>query len=289
VSLSVLGLVLASAVVHATWNLWIKQLGPGVRQAPLLWLLTAISSAGYAPFALATIASTGWRADATSLGLIAGSGVIHVGYFFLLLRGYRVGDLSLVYPLARGTGPLLAAAGAVALFAERPTALSVTGALLVVAGVLVLTHRGAADARASIASGVRYGLATGIAIAVYTLWDGWAVKRAGVPPLVFYWGGEVVRVLALSPLALREPAQVPALWRSQRWRVLGIALLSPLSYILILLALRSGDVGHIAPAREVSILIGAWLGGRVLGEGDRRRRVVAAAAFAGGVVALALS
>ena len=288
-SLSVLGLVLASAVVHATWNLWIKQLGPGVRQAPLLWLLTAISSAGYAPFALATIASTGWRADATSLGLIAGSGVIHVGYFFLLLRGYRVGDLSLVYPLARGTGPLLAAAGAVALFAERPTALSVTGALLVVAGVLVLTHRGAAGARAPIAPGVRYGLATGIAIAVYTLWDGWAVKRAGVPPLVFYWGGEVVRVLALSPLALREPAQVPALWRSQRWRVLGIALLSPLSYILILLALRSGDVGHIAPAREVSILIGAWLGGRVLGEGDRRRRVVAAAAFAGGVVALALS
>jgi uncharacterized membrane protein len=80
-----------------------------------------------------------------------------------------------------------------------------------------------------------------------------------------------------------------ALWRAQRWRVLGIALLSPLSYILILLALRQGDVGHIAPAREVSILIGAYLGGRVLGEGDRRRRLVAAAAFAAGVIALAVS
>ena len=286
-SLSVLGLVLASAVVHATWNLWIKQLGPGVRQAPLLWLLTAISSAGYAPFAWATIASTGWRADATSLGLIAGSGVIHVGYFFLLLRGYRVGDLSLVYPLARGTGPLLAAAGAVALFAERPTALSVTGALLVVAGVLVLTHRGAADARASIASGVRYGLATGIAIAVYTLWDGWAVKRAGIPPLVFYWAGEVVRVVVLTPFVFGARREIADLWRQQRRRVLGIALLSPLSYILILLALRLGDVGHIAPAREVSILFAAWLGGHVLGEGDRRRRLVAAAAFAAGVAALA--
>jgi len=199
--------VLASAVVHATWNLWTKQLGPGVRQASLLWLLTAISSVCYAGFAAVTIAATHWRPDAATLGLIAGSGLIHVGYFFLLLRGYRVGDLSLVYPVARGTGPLLA---------------------------------------------------TGVAIAVYTLWDGWAVKRAGVPPLVFYWGGEVVRVLALSPLALRQPADMRALWRAQRWRVLGIALLSPLSYILILLALCRGDVGHIAPAREVSILFGAW-------------------------------
>jgi len=71
--------------------------------------------------------------------------------------------------------------------------------------------------------------------------------------------------------------------------VLGIALLSPLGYILILLALRQGDVGHIAPAREVSIMIGAYLGGRVLGEGDRRRRLVASAAFAAGVIALALA
>ena len=110
-----------------------------------------------------------------------------------------------------------------------------------------------------------------------------------MPPLVFYWGGEVVRVLLLSPVALRAPGDIAALWRSQRWRVLGIALLSPLSYILILLALRLGDVGHIAPAREVSILIGAWLGGRVLGEGDRRRRLIAAVAFAGGVIALAFA
>ena len=293
--LSVLGLVLASAIVHATWNLWAKELGgpgPGgspVRQVPLLWLLTAISSVFYAGFAWATVAATHWRPDATALALIAGSGAIHVGYFFLLLRGYRAGDLSLVYPLARGTGPLLATAGAVALFAERPTPLSLAGALLVVSGVVVLTHRRAAEGRAALWPGVRYGLATGVSIAVYTLWDGWAVKRAGVPPLVYYWAGEVVRTVLLSPLALGQRRDVASLWRSQRPRVVGIALLSPLSYILILLALRSGEVGHIAPAREVSILIGAWLGGRVLGEGDRRRRLVAAAAFAGGVVALALS
>jgi drug/metabolite transporter (DMT)-like permease len=290
---TVLALVVGSAVVHATWNLWAKQLGPGVRSASLLWLLTAISSLVYAPFALGLLVSGGWRPDTAALVLIAGSGAIHVGYFVLLLRGYRVGDLSVVYPIARGTGPLLATAGAVLLLGERPTPLSVTGVLLIVSGVLVVTTGGMSGstpgAPRRLAAGVGYGIATGVAIAVYTLWDGWGVKRAGVPPLVFYWGGEVVRVLLLSPVALRSPGDVAALWRRQRWRVLGIALLSPLSYILILLALRHGDVGHVAPAREVSILIGAWLGGRVLGEGDRRRRLLAAGAFALGVVALAFA
>ena len=287
--LFVLALVLASAAIHATWNLWTKQLGPDVRQAPLLWMLTAISSVFYAPFAWVTIARAHWAPSPAALALMIGSGVIHVGYFFLLLRGYRVGDLSLVYPLARGTGPLLATAGAVVLFHEHPSALSVTGALLVVTGVAVMTLPAARGARGHAAAAVRYGLATGVAIAVYTLWDGWGVKRAGVPPLVFYWAGEVVRVLTLSPLAAGQRGEMASLWRAQRWRVIGIALLSPLSYILILVALRQGDVGHIAPAREVSILIGAWLGGRVLGEGDRRRRLVASAAFAAGVIALAIA
>ena len=200
--LLVLGLVLASAVVHATWNLWTKQLGPAVRQASLLWLLTAISSVCYAPFAVATMAHTHWSPTPSALALILGSAWIHVGYFFLLLRGYRAGDLSLVYPLARGTGPLLATAGAVALFGEHPTWLSVTGALLVVTGVAVMTAPAVRGVRGHAAAAVGYGLATGVSIAIYTLWDGWGVKRAGVPPLVFYWAGEVVRVLTLTPLAM---------------------------------------------------------------------------------------
>src|SRR5262245_11457020 len=251
-------------------------------------MINASAAVMFAPLAWATITTTHWRPDATSLVLIGGSGLIHTGYFFLLLRGYRVGDLSLVYPVARGTGPLLATAGAVALFHERPTALSVTGVLLIVAGVAVMTGRGAGE-QTRLGAAIRYGLATGVSIAGYTLWDGWGVKRAGVPPLVFYWASEVVQAATLTPLAAHASADLRALWSGHRARVLGIALFSSLSYILILLALKRGDVGHIAPAREVSILIGAWLGGRVLGEGDRRRRLVAAAAFACGVIALAIS
>lgn len=288
-TLATLALVLASALVHATWNLWTKQVGPGARSGPLMWLLVTISALVYAPVAILYAAKTGWRPDAAALALIVGSGLIHVVYFLLLLRGYRSGDLSIVYPVARGTGPLLASSAAMALFSEPPTAFSVAGLLLIVTGVVVLTWHPGEEARAKLAPGLRYGLATGALIAVYTLWDGWAVKRALIPPLVFYWAGEVVRVVVFTPAAAADRAGVAELWRTQRARVVGIALLSPLSYILVLLAMRTGAVSHIAPAREISILLGAYLGGRVLGEGDRRRRLIAAAAFASGVIALALA
>lgn len=289
VSLTTLALVLASAAIHATWNLWAKQVGPAARTGTLMWLLVAISAVAYAPFALLFAARSGWRPDAAALVLVVGSGLIHVVYFWLLLRGYRHGDLSLVYPVARGTGPLLASLAAIAIFVEPPTAFSLAGLLLIVAGIVVLTWHPDPARHAKLAPALRYGLATGVLIAIYTLWDGWAVKRAGIPALVFYWAGELVRVVAFTPSALGDRAGVAALWRAQWPRVLGIALLSPLGYILILLAMRDGPVSHIAPAREISILLGAYLGGRVLGEGDRRRRLVAAAAFALGVGALALA
>ena len=183
----VIALVLTSAVIHATWNLWAKQIGGTARSGPLMWTLTAVSSVLYAPFALWIITSTGWRPDGTALLFIVGSGLIHVIYFLLLLRGYSRSDLSLVYPVARGTGPLLATAGAIAWMGERPTQLSITGAVCITAGVLVLTLRPALATDHRLGAGLRYGLATGLLIAIYTLWDGWAVKRVLLQPLVFYW------------------------------------------------------------------------------------------------------
>jgi drug/metabolite transporter (DMT)-like permease len=285
----ILALVLTSAVVHATWNLWLKQIGPRPRSGTLMWMLTSISALLYAPVALWALAHGAWRPDRTTLIFVAGSALFHVAYFLLLLRGYRRSDLSVVYPVARGTGPLLAAAGAVAWMGDRVSPLSVTGAALVATGVLVLTLRPGLASDRRLGAGLRYGLATGVTIALYTLWDGWAVQRAGLPPLVYYWGGEMVRVLLFTPAAVAARGDLGETWRSHRWRVFGIAALSPLSYLLILLALRTGRVSTIAPAREISILIGTVLGGHVLGEGQRTRRVVAAAAFVAGVIALAVA
>lgn len=285
-----LALVLASAVVHATWNLWTKELRGDHRDGPLMWTLTAISAACYAPVVVWSLAHGSWRPDVAAIGFVVVSGLIHVGYFLLLLRGYRAGDLSVVYPLARGTGPLLSALAAIVIFREQPSAGSVCGLALILTGIALLTWRGGAGrAVGPPRVAVLYGLAIGVLIAVYTLWDGWSVKRAGIPPIVFYWGGEVTRVLLFTPAALADRPAVASLWRRHRARVLGIALLSPLSYMLVLAAMRTGPVSHIAPAREVSIVLGAWLGSSVLGEGDRSRRLLASAAFAAGVVALALA
>ena len=280
-------LVLTSAAIHASWNLWAKQIGHTAKSATLMWLLTAISATLYAPLAIAMLAQGDWHPTAVSLGAIAGSGVIHIAYFLLLLAGYRAADLSVVYPVARGTGPLIAVLGAIVILGEHATVLSAAGALLIAAGVFILTWRSSLAHDPRLAAGLRYGLSTGFVIAIYTLWDGTAVKRLALAPLVYYWGGEMVRTLLLAPAALADRAGVAALWRDHRARVMGIAVLSPLSYILILIALRQGTVSHIAPAREISILFGATLGGMVLGEPQRRRRLIAAAAFAAGVIALA--
>ena len=110
--------------------------------------------------------------------------------------------------MARGTGPLLAAAGAVAWMGDRVTPLSASGALLVATGVMVLALRTAPDRR--MGAGLRYGLATGLSIATYTLWDGWAVQRAGLPPVAFYWGGELVRVMLFTPAAVAGRASLGA-------------------------------------------------------------------------------
>src|SRR5262249_10030436 len=157
------------------------------------------------------------------------------------------------------------------------------------AGIVVLTLRREFLHAPHLQAGVLYGLLTGVTIGGYTLLDGSAVARAGLPPLVFYWGGEMFRSLIFTPALLADRGGVRPLWRKQRARVLGIALLSPLAYILVLFAMKHGPISHIAPARELSILLGAWFGARVLGEGDRTRRIVAALAFAGGVIALTLA
>ena len=154
---------------------------------------------------------------------------------------------------------------------------------------MVLTARAGFRHSAHLRDGMFYGVLVGVTIGAYTLWDGRAVSKLAIDPLLYYWGGECVRVVLMTPAALADRTGVASLWREHRLRVTGIALLSPLSYILVLIAMRGAGVSHIAPVREVSILIGAWLGARMLGEGDRTRRLIAAAAFAAGVTALAFA
>lgn len=284
-SLLALALVLVSAVAHATWNLFAKRAGGG---PPFVWLFDALATLLYAPLVLASLLWTRPHLGGLALVFLAGTAPLHLTYFLLLQRGYRSGDLSLVYPLARGTGPLLSTALAILLFGERPSALALAGALSIVGGVFVLTGGPLRLRHAGADPAVLFALLTGVVIAGYTLWDKRAVSVVGIPPLLLNWTNGLGRTLLLTPVALRRWPAVRAEWREHRREAFGVAILSPLAYLLVLTALVFTPVSYVAPARESSILIGALLGTRLLAEGEPRRRLAAAGAIVLGVVALAV-
>src|SRR4051812_12360855 len=281
-----LALVLTSAVLHATWNLLAKRVQA---ETPFLFLIYVVGALAYTPFAIAVLViarpELGWIA----LAFVAMAIVLQTVYFATLTAGYRAGDLSLVYPIARATGPLLATVGAIAILGERPTPLGIAGALAIVAGALVLAGdpRSLRARRAGAAVG--FALATGVVIALYTLWDKTAVSVLLIPPIVYDWmviGGQAIVV---APFAWRRRTEVAAVWNAKRGTVIVVGLISRLSYLLMLTALSISPVSYVAPAREIGILFGTLLGVRVLAEGDPRRRVIGAAAMVLGIVLLALS
>ncbi len=280
-----LALVLAAAFVHASWNYLLKRSGGGTI---FVWLFATLSALIYAPLAALVIwlqqPELGW----VHFGLMFASAALHTAYYLLLDRGYRSGDLSVVYPLARGTGPLITILCAVLLLQERPTPVAVSGALLIGGGAIALTG----DPRKLRQSGnlhaVGFALLTGCMIASYTLVDKIAVAAWLIPPLVQDWAANLGRVLLMTPLALRLRGDILPTWRRAKKEIIAVALLCPLSYILVLTAMVFTPVSYVAPAREVSILVAALMGTQLLAEGDVTRRLAAAAAMVAGIVCLAV-
>ncbi|HVR89363.1 MAG TPA: EamA family transporter [Candidatus Limnocylindria bacterium] len=178
-----LALVLASAVAHATWNLFAKR--AATAGAPFLWLSLTLAIPLYAPLAVAVLLITGTRPVLTDVLWMFGSAALNVAYFVFLQRGYRVGDLSVVYPLARGTGPVLSIVAAIAILGERPTPIAIAGAVAIAIGVFML----AGDPRRLQARGMRavvgWALLTGVTIAAYTLWDKRGVSVLLIPPMLY--------------------------------------------------------------------------------------------------------
>ena len=283
-----LGLVLASALIHASWNFLLKKSGGG---AGLITAASVLSLVVYAPIVAAALwLQAGYAFEPMHLVLMAGSGLIHTAYFLLLDRAYRSGgDLSIVYPLARATGPLLTIVVAVLLLGERPGPTALAGAVLIGVSALVLTGNPFAWHRSGARHAVGFALLTGCMIATYTVWDKVGVATFLIPPLLYDWGANAFRVMALLPIARRQaPGAMARAWSERRAAVVAIALLSPLGYILVLIAMVFTPVSLVAPAREVSILFAALMGAHLLREGDLARRVVAAVGMVLGIAGLAL-
>ena len=265
-----LTLILAAAFIHASWNFLAKRASG---HATFTWLFAVLSALFYAPVAAALILFYGASVGRVEIGFMAGSAALHTAYFVLLNQGYRSGDLSLVYPLARGTGPLLSSIAAILFLGERPSAVGLAGALLIIGGVVVLTSNPEQLRRAGARMAVQYALVTGAFIAAYTLWDKQAVSRFAMSPILLDWGANLGRALLLTPFALSHWHETRVEWQTHRREAAGVALLAPLSYILVLTALAFTPVTYVAPAREISILIGTVMGTRLLAEGDVHRRL----------------
>ena len=281
-----LALVLGAALVHASWNYLLKKSGGGIG---FVWLFGGLSSLVYAPLAIAILATQPVPISPLGIALIALSGIIHTGYYLLLDRGYRSADLSVVYPIARATGPLITILVAVLALGERPSALALGGAALVIGGAFVLSL-GAAPGpgkRPGAQRGVVLALLTGCTIAAYTIVDKQAVSVAAVHPLLFDWMMNLVRLALTTPLALRQRGDLSRAWREHRRAAIAVAVLNPLSYILVLTAMVFTPVSYVAPARELSILFAALMGAHWLAEGQAAHRLGCAAAMALGVILLA--
>lgn len=282
-----LALVITAAVLHASWNYLLKKCGGGIG---VLALSAIVATTALTPFSLYLIFAN--DVDFTPLNLVAiiGGGVLHMIYYLLLDRAYRSGgDLSVVYPLARATGPLLTIIVATLIFGERMSALALGGAVLIGISALLLTGNPAKLFSKNAGAGVGFALLCGCMIASYTVWDKQAVAVLLIPPVVFDWGANLSRIAMLTPLAMRrEPGAISRAWNEHRRTVIAIGVLSPLSYILVLTAMVFTPVSYVAPTRELSILFAALLGAHVLKEGDTARRTIAALGMVLGVGGLAL-
>ncbi|GGR20333.1 EamA family transporter [Agromyces mediolanus] len=299
-----LALVLAAACCHAAWNI----LAHGVSRIgiPFLWWGAVAATLVWLPLVPATGGLGEARPEDIALG-VAVSALLHCGYMLVLQRGYARGRLSTVYATARGTGPTLTVIVAVTVLGERPSPAAFGGIAVILAGIVAIglldRGRGSAAASGAAASrtavetsgprrrldpGIAWGLATGVAIAIYTVWDAHAVREWAVPPVAYMVGctlGEIVLYAAM--LGRRRSELLPVMRR--HWpRILLFGALSPLSYILVLVAVTMAPVALVAPMREVSVVLVSLFGAIVLRESRPGWRLAASALVVGGIALLAM-
>ncbi|MEX0801240.1 MAG: DMT family transporter [Dehalococcoidia bacterium] len=282
-------LVLGSALCHASWNFLLKRSG---HKIAFLWSFGAIAFALFLFPALIYAARDGLGSEWLVFG--AGTAFLHGMYGLALTRGYQMGDLSSVYPIARGMGPALVPLLAVIILDESVSVVAGFAIALVVCGIYILNVESFSPndlmqpLRSLNRPAGRVAVLTGTLIAAYTLWDKAALDHLPAVALnQFAMGGHV---LVLFPFVLLDRVRpLAAEWEERRWSILLAGVLAPLAYVLVLAALTSGRVSYIAPAREVGIVIGALLGVVFLGEGYGRWRISGSLLIVAGALTLGLA
>ena len=270
----VIGLILSAALLHATWNAILRG------GADRLWSITvmcATSAVVALPFLflLALPARVSWPC----IGL---SAALQVSYCLFLVRAYREGELAQVYPIARGTSPLLVTLGAVFVAGERLTPAALAGVALVSLGIMALAFE---KTRPSLHSTLS-ALATGVFVAAYTLTDGVGARLSGHAQSYTAWLFLVQgAAMPVVYVALRGRLVLP-LRAAETWKALAGGVFGLLSYGVVIWALSLAPMGRVSALRETSILFAAVIGAVFLKERLTPARVTAALMIAGGAIAL---
>jgi drug/metabolite transporter (DMT)-like permease len=273
----VFAVVLLAAVLHASWNALVKSGGDPYLRLAIVNLTHSVVVLPLLPF-VAVPAAEAWP-------WLLGSVATHLVYYFFLAAGYRVGDLSHVYPIARGVAPPLVALGALLVAGE---VLSLAGTLaigLVCIGIWVVAGRGPTSRRPLLLA-----LGTGTAIAAYTVCDGMGGRASGdvLGYIVWLflldgWPFAVLVLLHRGTGGLRKTL-------AQAWQpAIGGGMMSVLAYGLVIWAMSTAPLAYVSALRETSVILAAAIGTLLLGEPFGRRRILAAGLVVIGVAILQLS
>ena len=261
-------LALAAAVLHAGWNLWVKQ---SEDRWIALWgqMTCAGIMCSVLLVALGGAHNIAWWPLATSAA-------IHSFYAVFLARAYNLGDFSVAYPIARGTGALLAAVGGVLFLSDHLSVVMFIGIGIAVLGILLLA--GQADNKH-----VAAALMVSVTIGAYSVIDSYGSRNMGgnLYPLL----QSTLQAVTLSAYGLatgrRHDMAIALTSTWKRFCVAGIA--SVATYWMVLIAVQKAPVGYVTALRESSVVIVALVGTRYLGEKDMKRRVFAACIVVAGL------
>ena len=285
-----LGLVLLSALCHSTWNLLLKR---AANPEVFAWSLLIAGSVVLAP--LGAVLFWLYPVPPDGYWFVLATVILHVFYFAMLGRGYSRGDLSLVYPIARGIGPMLVPVLAVLFLGERVALPAALGIALIIAGIYIVSWWGRfrqvlSDPFALLRDGgVVYAVLTGLIITAYTLVDKQGV--AHVQPFLYMYLQTIGAGIGLAPWILLQYRWSPVKreWQENFWPIVLAGILVFTAYGMVLTAFSISRVSYISPAREVGIVIGVLMGVLILKEPFGGGRLLGSAFIVAGLALIALS
>jgi drug/metabolite transporter (DMT)-like permease len=276
-----LAILVCAAVLHSSAHVALKG---GKDKLAFAWWQLLVILVFYSPVLLT--AKWGWSPAVWLIVIV--SGLVEAAYFYTTSRAYTLGDLSVTYPLARGSAPLFITLWAILFLRERPSGWGYLGIITIALGLFLVNLPSLADItrplRALAHPAARWALVTGLCIGTYSAIDKVGIKF--ISPLLYIYLVLIVTWLALTPLQRAD--MLMAEWRANNWKAVwaGIAVVG--AYTLVLVAMQHSPVSYVGSVREMSVVLTAWIGARFLGEGKTGLRVTASALVVAGILMIAV-